>query len=827
MKAYRYLLIAVGVLVFASDAPLAESLNEHFYYVSPAPGAQLVPAATTITLRPRAAERGAPWTSTIEVDGQVTGRHSGDWIIADDSRTFIFRPHEPFALGELVTVSVDMGSTGEINQKPIPFSFDFRTSPRRNDSQQDFITDLVIDPQPREDLSVPGGKKDVPLQRAYGSANDYRLPTDFPQTTVAVSDDPGDGFVFVSNINFGPGSDAVSPYLMILDNTGFPIFFRKMSARSFDFKKQPNGLLTYNHTGTFYAMDNTYTVVDSFKAGNGYLAIDLHDFLLLPNGHALFMIYDAQPVDMSQIVEGGDPEAIVVGLVIQELDQSKNVVFQWRSWDHMEITESTLEGILTRPTVDYVHGNAVDVDLDGHILLSSRHLDEITKINRQTGEIIWRMGGKKNEFTLVNDDTWFSRQHDIRRLPNGNITMYDNGWFQDPPQSRAVEYTVDEVTKTTTLVWEYREPGTFGSAMGSARRLPGGNTLIGWGSTTPAVSEARPDGTKAFEMAFPPGTFSYRAFRFPWQGVAAKPYLWAITESQTLSLHFMKFGDDDVETYNIYRGDSPAPTTLMGSTPQNSMVIRDFVGGETLYFRVTSVDGQGNESPFSNEISVTPDFTNIAAVIDVHPETLNLKSNGRWITAYIEFSDNSQHSVADIDVSSVRANGSISAAHHPASIGDADDNHVADLMVKFPRDEIQAMLPAGETVEIRVSGSMGVASFDGVDFIRVIGPGGSTVSRQPGEIPAPIVLHQNLPNPFNPVTTIRFELPHTANVRLTIYTVEGKLVRNLVRRELSPGTHGISWDGKDARGNAASSGVYVYRLEAGDKAFSKKMVLLK
>lgn len=78
--------------------------------------------------------------------------------------------------------------------------------------------------------------------------------------------------------------------------------------------------------------------------------------------------------------------------IIQELDQSKNVVFQWRSWDHFRITDATHED-LTAALVDYVHANALEVDNDGNILLSSRHLDEITKIDRQTGNIIWRLDG--------------------------------------------------------------------------------------------------------------------------------------------------------------------------------------------------------------------------------------------------------------------------------------------------------------------------------------------------------------------------------------------------------------------------------------------------
>lgn len=177
-------------------------------------------------------------------------------------------------------------------------------------------------------------------------------------------------------------------------------------------------------------LDSTYTRVDTYRAGNGY-STDLHELQLLPNGHALLMIYDPQTVDMSRIVPGGNPAATVVGLVIQELDAQKQVVFEWRSWDHFQITDATAED-LTAAVIDYAHGNALERDADGNILLSSRHMDEITKIDRQTGDIMWRLGGKHNQFTFVNDPQPFVHQHDVRRLPNGNITLFDNQSDQTP-----------------------------------------------------------------------------------------------------------------------------------------------------------------------------------------------------------------------------------------------------------------------------------------------------------------------------------------------------------------------------------------------------------
>jgi hypothetical protein len=234
---------------------------------------------------------------------------------------------------------------------------------------------------------------------------------------------------------------------------------------------------------------------------------------LLKNGHVLLMSYDARTVAMDAIVPGGSPAATVLGLIIQELDQAKNVVFQWRSWDHIPITDS--EQDLLSSYIDYVHGNALESDTDGNIILSSRHLSEITKINRETGDIIWRWGGKENQFTFINDTLHFSYQHAVRRIANGHITLFDNGNGHTPPTTRALEYAVDEQNKIATLVWSYQDtPAVVSPAMGYVQRLANGNTLIGWGAANPTVTEVMPSGQKVFEMTFPVNVYSYRVFRF-------------------------------------------------------------------------------------------------------------------------------------------------------------------------------------------------------------------------------------------------------------------------------------------------------------------------
>ena len=88
-------------------------------------------------------------------------------------------------------------------------------------------------------------------------------------------------------------------------------------------------------------------------------------------------------------------------------------------------------------------------------------------------------------------------------------------------------------------------------------------------------------------------------------------------------------------------------------------------------------------------------------------------------------------------------------------------------------------------------------------------------------------LAQNFPNPFNPTTTISFYLPDRVKVRLEVFNVSGRLVTRLGDGVFSAGPHQVGWNGTDANGTPVSSGMYVYRLTAGNRTMSKKMILLK
>jgi hypothetical protein len=307
-------------------------------------------------------------------------------------------------------------------------------------------------------------------------------------------------------------------------------------------------------------------------------------------------------------VPGGRPDAKVWDLVVQEQNDNKDVVFEWHSRNVFDIKDA-LHTVMTDTTVDYVHGNSVQLDLDGNLIISSRDLDEITKVDYKTGAIIWRLGGRHNQFTFVNDPRGFSWQHDVRRLPNGHLTVYDNGVYHKPQYSRGLEYEINEATKVITLVHEYRNtPNVYAEAMANVQRLPNRNTFIGWGTTWPTATEFHPDGTKAFEFSLPKKTVSYRVFRLPWRATPTEPpALDMVLRGRQVRLTFSWNGATHVKSYRIYSGSAPNATTLVSTVPRTGFESQAVINGLTRgkhYFRVKAVDDQGVESDFSNEVGV-------------------------------------------------------------------------------------------------------------------------------------------------------------------------------------------------------------------------------
>lgn len=352
-----------------------------------------------------------------------------------------------------------------------------------------------------------------------------------PPVTVLKNTNPSSGALFLA-----PNSKAVSPpfapSLMVVGNDGKPIKSRFLSQYAYDFRILPDGRLGYSvfqsaasgsrQSSTLYILDTNLVTLDSLKGANGY-NISMNSFDVLPNGNRLLVMQEDVLMDLSTLVSGGNPAATVQQMLIQELDIDGKIIFQWRSLDHFPVT-ATNEN-LSDPLINYFNINSVVVDGDGNFLLSARNASTIVKIHRKTGKILWILGGKLNQFTIKNGtgisgDPAFAYQHDVQCLSNGHITMFDNG-PASAQASRAVEYEINEETKTCTLVWQYRKsPDLYASTQGSVQTLTNGNRIISWGSALQAnrtiVTELDAANQEVYEIQLPSMMYPYKALRAPY-----------------------------------------------------------------------------------------------------------------------------------------------------------------------------------------------------------------------------------------------------------------------------------------------------------------------
>ena len=166
---------------------------------------------------------------------------------------------------------------------------------------------------------------------------------------------------------------------------------------------------------------------------------------------------------------------------------------------------------------DYFHINSIEVDTDGNLIVSARKTSATYKIDRKSGEVLWRLDGKRGDFEMA-PGTLTRYQHDARRRPDGTLTIFDNGAEGESERSRAIVVKLDESTMTAGLVSEYVHTGRpLSVTQGNMQTLPNGNAFVGWGSE-PGFSEFHEEGELLFDANFPPGVESYRAFLFPWVG---------------------------------------------------------------------------------------------------------------------------------------------------------------------------------------------------------------------------------------------------------------------------------------------------------------------
>ncbi|HEV2094537.1 MAG TPA: arylsulfotransferase family protein [Rubrobacter sp.] len=419
---------------------------------------------------------------------------------------------------------------------------------------------------------------------------------DFNPPGVDVATAAGDtapGYIFVAPKK---GGGQYGP--MILDDHGDLVWFRPLQNKdeyAMDFKVQyyrgepvlswAEGMVLAAGYGLveYVILDGSYQEITRVRAGNDYWG-DHHEFLITPQNTALLTIYASTPADLSSV--GGPKDGEVLEGVAQEIDiETGEVLFEWHSLDHVDLDESYKSPENPGKPFEYFHINSIDIDHDGNLLVSAKGTFTVYKIDRGTGEVIWRLGGKKSDFDM-GPGTRTDYQHDARRQPDGTITIFDNGAAPKVHnQSRGIVLDLDEDKMIAVLVREYFHPDKLlANTQGNMQVLANGNVFIGWGSQ-PFFSEFNGDGELLFEASFTGEAESYRAFRFPWSGQPSDQPA-AVAErgpGDEVTVYASWNGATEVATWQALAGPGPDRLKPVTSVPRHGFETAIAVNTAELY----------------------------------------------------------------------------------------------------------------------------------------------------------------------------------------------------------------------------------------------------
>jgi hypothetical protein len=428
-------------------------------------------------------------------------------------------------------------------------------------------------------------------------------------TVLQSSPDSAPGFVFVTPRRTTAPSGQQGPE--IVDGEGRPVWFDPLAGgdQATDFRVQryrgkpvltwwqgQNPVVRGVGVGVDEIADSSYHVIAKVRPGEG-LDADQHEFVLTPRGTALITIYHAEPYDLSSI--GGPADGRIFDGIVEEVDVATGrVLFEWHSLDHVPIADSyqPLPASAGTPW-DYFHINSVNLDSDQNVLISSRHTWTIYKVDRHTGDVIWRLGGKESDFAL-GPGVRFAWQHDVHPAGPETLRVFDNESNGTPvlPHSRVIWIHLDTRTMTATLERSLEHPvGLSAFSQGNAQALDNGDTFVGWGAIGRA-SEFDAAGRLLFDALLPSGYDSYRAYRADWAGEPDTPPIATAQRNSdgSTTVHAMWNGATQVAQWRVLAGADADSLTEVATAPWSGLDTTITVNTPEAEFAVEALDRHGH-----------------------------------------------------------------------------------------------------------------------------------------------------------------------------------------------------------------------------------------
>jgi hypothetical protein len=331
------------------------------------------------------------------------------------------------------------------------------------------------------------------------------LPAGLPGYFAGGSD-PSPGYVAFAAANYG----------LVIDNAGRVVWYHFFpDGVGLSFQPQPNGRYvarpnpSAGEAARWVEVDALGNITRMLGCARG-LHARLHDLIAVADGSYWVLCDEVRTVDLSAV--GYSSSARVQGTVVQHVSATGHLLFEWSPFDHFEVDLRILEPAdLSGASINWTHGNALDLDGDGNLLVSFRNLNEITKIDPRSGAVLWRMGGARNEFDFENAGAPpFARQHGVRAISEGSILLLDN--LGESGASRAERFEIDEAAGTVRLSdWYTSSAGAVAQLGGSVQGLSGGHTLVSFGNGA-SVEEYDSAGNVVWRILGNPG-YVFRAQR--------------------------------------------------------------------------------------------------------------------------------------------------------------------------------------------------------------------------------------------------------------------------------------------------------------------------
>ncbi|THW39673.1 hypothetical protein D6D21_07199 [Aureobasidium pullulans] len=372
-------------------------------------------------------------------------------------------------------------------------------------------------------------------------------------------------------------------------------------------------------TNVSVQLDSHYQVFNQFSASKT-LENDFHEYAITADDTALLTSYDTIVTDLSSL--GVQSQGWVYDSLFREIDiETGDIIFEWRASDHFAINDTFYPigsaGRSPEAPFDFFHINSVDKDEDGNFIVSSRFLHSIVCVSANTGEILWILGGRNNDFEDLSDGsaTDFAWQHHVSVQAGKRLSIFDNAaykkWHEEllgdnSEISRGMMVQLDTSNMTVELVHEYVNPGSRGSPQqGSMQVLDSGNVLIGWGYHG-GYTEYAADGSILCDTHINPAVFfpfgfvhSYRAFRTTtWVGRPnTQPDVYLNPSDGCALVSWM--GATEVTSWMLQTAEATSGGKLQFAnavkTPKDGFETEiGLPDGEYDYLRIVAIDKNGN-----------------------------------------------------------------------------------------------------------------------------------------------------------------------------------------------------------------------------------------